>query len=80
MSDARPPTRVDEIADRYLDRSAAADPVFATFTGIRGYDDRLTDVSPAGHAARASLADRALGELETAVPVDATDEIGRAHV
>ena len=75
MSDARPPTPVDEIADRYLDRSAAADPVFATFAGIRGYDDRLTDVSPAGHAARASLAAQALAELETAVPVDATDAV-----
>ena len=75
MSDARLPTRVDEIADRYLDRSAAADPVFATFAGIHGYDDRLTDVSPAGHAARASLARETLAELESAVPVDATDAV-----
>ena len=75
MSDARLPARVDEIADRYLDRSAAADPVFATFAGIHGYDDRLTDVSPAGHAARASLARETLAELESAVPVDATDAV-----
>ncbi len=68
MSEIRPPTRVDEIADRYLDRSAAADPIFATFAGIRGYDDRLTDVSPAGHETRASLAAETLAELDAAVP------------
>jgi uncharacterized protein (DUF885 family) len=75
VSDARPPTRVDEIADRYLDRLAAADPVFATFAGIQGHDDRLTDVSPAGHEARASLAAETLAELDAAVPVDATDAV-----
>ncbi len=75
MSQSRPTTRVDEIADRHLERSAAADPVFATFTGIKGYDDRLTDVSPAGHAARAALARETLADLEHAVPVDATDAV-----
>ena len=75
MSQTRPPTRVDEIAERHLDRTAAADPVSATYAGIKGYDDRLTDVSPAGHAARAALARETLAELDRAVPVDATDAV-----
>jgi uncharacterized protein (DUF885 family) len=78
VSDTRPGTRVDEIADRHLERSAAADPVVATFTGIKGYDDRLTDVSPAGHAARAGLARETLAELDRTVPVDATDAVTAA--
>jgi uncharacterized protein (DUF885 family) len=78
VRETRPPTRVDEIADRHLDRSVAADPVFATFTGIKGYDDRLTDVSPTGHAARADLARQTLAELDHAVPVDATDAVTAA--
>jgi uncharacterized protein (DUF885 family) len=78
VSDTRPATRVDEIADRHLDSSAAADPVFATFAGIKGHDDRLTDVSPAGHAARAGLARTTLAELDRAVPVDTADAVTAA--
>jgi uncharacterized protein (DUF885 family) len=66
---------VDDVADRYLERLAAADPVFATFVGLSGHDDRLTDVSPAGHAARTALARDALAALDVTVPVDQTDAV-----
>ena len=71
----RPRTAVDDVADGYLERLAAADPVFATFVGLPGHDDRLTDVSPAGHAARAALAGEALAALNATVPVDQTDAV-----
>ncbi len=42
---------VHEISDQFVDDYAAAEPVLATYLGVVGYDDRLTDYSPEGHAA-----------------------------
>jgi hypothetical protein len=46
-------SRVDRIADTYLERRAALDPIMATSTGLAGYDHLMPDLSPAGCAARA---------------------------
>ncbi|MER6901741.1 DUF885 domain-containing protein, partial [Amycolatopsis sp. NPDC000740] len=54
---------VPEICDRYVDDYVAVDPVAATMLGVAGYDDQLTDYSPAGHDARADLARRALAAV-----------------
>ncbi|MFI7121394.1 DUF885 domain-containing protein [Amycolatopsis sp. NPDC049868] len=69
---------VHEICDRYVDEYAAADPVAATTFGISGYDDQLTDYSPAGHAARAAIAARALAEIAAAEPVDDGERAAKA--
>ena len=71
-------SRIDELADGYLERYVALDPVAATFFGVRGHDDALTDVSPSGHAARAALARSTLAALDAAVPVDGTDAVTAA--
>ncbi|MGZ4602485.1 MAG: DUF885 domain-containing protein [Kineosporiaceae bacterium] len=80
MSDSptRARTAVDDLADGYLEALAAADPVFATFAGIPGHDHRLTDVSPAGHEARARLARDTLAALDGLVPLDQTDAVTTA--
>jgi uncharacterized protein (DUF885 family) len=75
---ARPASRVDELADGHLERYVALDPVAATFFGVRGHDHALTDVSPAGHDARAALARQTLTALDAAVPVDQTDAVTAA--
>ena len=64
---------VDEIADRYVDQAARLDPVSATATGIAGHDDRMTDLTPDGFAARAELDRVALAALRDA-PVTAERE------
>ena len=46
---------VREVADGYITRMAAIDPLAATAWGIPGYDDRLPDLSPAGLEERADL-------------------------
>jgi uncharacterized protein (DUF885 family) len=69
---------VHEICDRYVDDYAAADPVMATFLGIFGYDDQLTDYSPQGYAARASIARRALEAVEAAEPADDGERAAKA--
>ncbi|WP_329058461.1 DUF885 domain-containing protein [Amycolatopsis sp. NBC_01480] len=66
------------ICDRYVDDYAALDPVAATVLGVDGHDDRLTDYSPAGHAARAALAARALAEITAAEPADAGERVAKA--
>jgi uncharacterized protein (DUF885 family) len=61
--------RIDEIADRYVDQAAELDPVAATASGIAGYDDRMTDLTPDGFAARAEL-DRATIAALADTPAD----------
>lgn len=69
---------VDEIADRYIAEIAALDPIEATEMGVAGHDDRLTDLSPDGHAARAELRARTLAALDAAPLEAGRDEISRA--
>ncbi|HVV08686.1 DUF885 domain-containing protein [Amycolatopsis sp.] len=69
---------VHEICDQYVDDFAAAHPVAATEIGIPGHDDQLTDYSPEGHAARASLARRALAAVQAAEPSDASERAAKA--
>ena len=54
---------VYELADRYVDRSAVLDPILATSRGVVGHEGEMTDYSPDGQAARASLDREALAEL-----------------
>jgi uncharacterized protein (DUF885 family) len=63
-------TKIYEIADDYVERYAALDPVSATGEGIAGHDHELTDYSPAGTAARVALA------RETLAALDAANEAG----
>ncbi|WP_033293415.1 DUF885 domain-containing protein [Amycolatopsis jejuensis] len=68
----------EEICNRYVDDYVALDPVAATMLGVAGYDDRLTDYSPAGHDARAELARRALAAVTAAEPADAGERVAKA--
>jgi uncharacterized protein (DUF885 family) len=46
---------INDIAERYVVQVADLDPVLATAAGIPGHDHQMTDLSPAGFAARAEL-------------------------
>jgi uncharacterized protein (DUF885 family) len=59
---------IDNIANTYVDEWAELNPVGATYIGINTYDDRLTDMSPAGYAAQADLDRRTLAALKVASP------------
>lgn len=75
MGSRRTPTRVDAVAERYLDTYAALDPCAATELGITGHDDEITDYSPDGVSARAEAARAALHELDNVTPVDSVDVV-----
>uniref|UniRef100_UPI003F828048 DUF885 domain-containing protein n=1 Tax=Actinosynnema sp. TaxID=1872144 RepID=UPI003F828048 len=69
---------VHAVSNRYVADYAAADPLMATQSGITGHDDRLTDYSPQGHAAREELTRRAAREIEAAEPADASEAVAKA--
>ena len=58
-------TRIFDIADRYIDRLAAMQPIIATYFGVPGHETEMPDNSPAGDAAQAEKKE-ALEKLQKA--------------
>ena len=71
---ARP---VDAVAERFVDDYAALDPIAATYLGLPGHEDRLTDLSPDGFAARADLTRKALADATAATPLDEREQVAK---
>ena len=71
----RTPTAVDRLADDLLAQYVVLDPIAATEIGVKGHDHEMTDLSPAGQAARTALARDALHALEASAPADETDRV-----
>jgi len=69
--------QIDDIASKYVQEWAPLEPVGATYVGIGGYDDRLTDVSPAGFAALAALDRRTLAALDAAQPATERERVAK---
>ncbi|TWS24939.1 DUF885 domain-containing protein [Tsukamurella sputi] len=79
MADTNSPsTPIDALADRLALRLAEVDPIEATAVGITDFDDRLTDFSPAGVAARIAVARETLAELATLTPESDADPVTAA--
>jgi uncharacterized protein (DUF885 family) len=66
---------IHELSSVYVEESAAADPISATFRGIAGHDTEMTDFSPEGHERRADIDRRVLAELVALEPVDDRDRV-----
>ncbi|MET4590087.1 DUF885 domain-containing protein [Arthrobacter sp. 754] len=71
----RPHTAIDAVADDYTDALIRLDPSFATILGIPGHETRYPDYSPAGIAAFAAEARKALAALAGLVPQDDVDAV-----
>jgi uncharacterized protein (DUF885 family) len=69
---------INDIAERYVVQVADLDPVLATGAGISGHDDEMTDLSPAGFAARAELDRATVAALTKAEAVTDREHIARA--
>jgi uncharacterized protein (DUF885 family) len=63
------------LSDRYIVESAALDPMLASFWGIPGHDDEMTDYSPDGWAARLELQRTTLRDLARIQPSGRSDRI-----
>ncbi|MCP2331851.1 DUF885 domain-containing protein [Actinoalloteichus caeruleus] len=71
------PQGVHRLSDRYVEDHAALEPIEATFMGVGGHDDRLTDFSPEGYERRGELARAALASVRAAEPVDAGERVAK---
>jgi uncharacterized protein (DUF885 family) len=69
---------VNEIADRYVDEYCALDPIAATFAGVAGHDDEMTDLSPDGVEARNHLTVQTLAALLAAEASDDRERVARS--
>ncbi|MBA2509306.1 MAG: DUF885 domain-containing protein [Nocardioidaceae bacterium] len=69
---------VDALADAYVDRWAALDPLGATEAGIGGHQSEMTDLSPDGVAARRDLVRETLAALAAAEPADSRERVAKA--
>lgn len=68
---------VTEVANEYVTRHADLDPVNATYAGLAGHDDAMTDLSPEGFAARAALDTATLTALDQATADEPGEEVAR---
>ena len=71
----REPSKIDQIADAWVDRMAELSPSFATFMGYAGGEDKLDDLSPFAERQMASERNKVLRELAATEVRDATDEV-----
>jgi len=74
----RPPSELDQLADRLVDEYAAAHPEVATQIGVHGHDDRWSDLTPDGQAGHAELLRRTIAAAGRIDPVDRRDEVARS--
>jgi hypothetical protein len=74
----RPPSELDQLADRFVEDYAASQPTVATYIGVPGHDDRWPDLTPDGHGAHAQLLTAAIGMAGRIEPVDRRDEVARS--
>lgn len=80
MTRSDEPMTVDEISDQYVDQMVAADPITATYVGVAGHDDRLTDFTPAGWEQRAEIARSAVRLMLTADTTADSDRVASAQL
>ena len=73
-------TPVYTLADRYVEESAALDPISATAGGIAGHDAEMTDFSPAGIERRAAHVRATLARLDEAPPRNERDRIAASFM
>ena len=66
---------IDQIADAYLERIAAADPITGTHLGVGDHDHLLTDFSPEAVASRTADAQAVLDALSRAQIADDVDRV-----
>ena len=71
----RTPSKIDRIADAWVDKISELSPSFATYIGRPGGDDKLDDHSPEAAELMIGEVKRVLGELSAATPTDKVDEV-----
>jgi uncharacterized protein (DUF885 family) len=79
-AEARIPSAIDGVAERWVDTLVDLSPVLATYIGRNEANGRLDDVSPEGHERSVAAARAALAELDALDPVDRVDEVTKTDL
>jgi len=74
---AAPSRPIDAISDGYVEDYCELDPMTATYLGIPGHEERLSDLSPDGYAARETLTRTALSAASKAVATDEREQVAK---
>jgi uncharacterized protein (DUF885 family) len=69
---------INDIAEKYVADAVELDPILATAVGIGGHDGEMTDLSPAGFAARTGLDRATIAELGRTEPESYREQVARA--
>ncbi len=81
MTDAeRTPTRIDAIAEAWVDRLAELSPMTATYIGRFEHNGRFDDLSPEGEQEKHAAITTVLRDLADAQPVDDIDAVTLADL
>ncbi len=70
-------SQIYDIANDYVERYAALNPLSATSIGVPGYDDKMSDFSPQGAEANADLKRQTIAALNAATVEGERDRIAR---
>lgn len=70
-------TDIFELSDQLLDDFMALNPMAATYFGVSGYDDKWTDLSPAGHEAIRQFWADALVQAEACATPDQRSDVAK---
>ncbi len=70
-------SQIYDIANDYVERYAALNPLSATSIGVPGYDDKMSDFSPQGADANADLKRQTIAALNSASVENERDRIAR---
>ena len=79
-TEARPQTKIDRIAEDWVDTLVEHDPTTGTYLGRAESNGRLPDYSPAGAEALAEAQRETLQLLEQAEPVDDVDRVTKTDL
>lgn len=71
----RQTTPIDRIANDYVDRIAALDPIDATYMGVKGHDHQMTDFSPGAVAERVQAGKDVLAKIDREKIQDEIDAV-----
>lgn len=68
---------ITQISNDLIPKIAERSPIYATYLGVPGYDDKLDDLSPAGRKAEADMIAEVIAEASATEPVDEAERLAK---
>ncbi|NNG36070.1 DUF885 domain-containing protein [Nakamurella aerolata] len=68
---------ITEISNSLIPKIAEHSPIYATYLGVPGHDDKLDDLSPAGRKAEADMVAEVIAEASAVEPADDAERLAK---